>query len=202
MTNRDLSLRLATAEDIGVVAHVVNTVSEGVVEALLGGLLPGKAAEDVLALVFGRRLATYVPENVMLAEVGGRVAGLCFAYDAREQPVPPQMTGFLGEKRVAAVQPLLTATYPNALWVNTLWTDESVRGRGLGRLLLRAAAVTANDAGLTALALNCWAENIKALAFYAQAGFTEKGVITVAGSLSERHPAGGRLLVKPLGGDV
>ena len=37
MTNRDLSLRLATAEDIGVIAHVVNTVSEGVVEALLGG---------------------------------------------------------------------------------------------------------------------------------------------------------------------
>ena len=31
MTNRDLSLRLATAEDIGVIAHVVNTVSEGVV---------------------------------------------------------------------------------------------------------------------------------------------------------------------------
>ena len=152
--------------------------------------------------MFGRRLATYVPENVMLAEIGGRVAGLCFAYDAREQSVPPLMTGFLGEKRVAAVKPLLTATYPNALWVNTLWTDESVRGRGLGRLLLRAAAVTAKDAGLTALALNCWAENTKALAFYAQAGFREKGVIPVAGTLSERHPAGGRLLIKPLGGDV
>ena len=42
MTNRDLSLRLATAEDIGVIAHVVNTVSEGVVEALLGDSYPGK----------------------------------------------------------------------------------------------------------------------------------------------------------------
>ena len=71
MTNRDLTLRLATADDIDVIAHVVNTVSEGVVEALLGGLLPGKDAEAVLALVFGRRLATYVPENVVLAEVGG-----------------------------------------------------------------------------------------------------------------------------------
>ena len=55
MTNRDLSLRLATAEDIGVIAHVVNIVSEGVVEALLGGLLPGKAAEDVLARSEERR---------------------------------------------------------------------------------------------------------------------------------------------------
>lgn len=42
MTNRDLSLRLATAEDIGVIAHVVNTVSEGVVKRCWGDSYPGK----------------------------------------------------------------------------------------------------------------------------------------------------------------
>ena len=200
MTNRDLTLRLATADDIGAITRIVNTVSEGVVESLLGGLLPGKDAESVLALVFGRRVPPYVPENVILADVAGRTAGLCFAYDAKEQTVPPLMTGFLGEKRVAAVKALLTATYPQALWINTLWTDESVRGQGLGRLLLRAAAATAQDQGLTALALNCWAENARALDFYAEAGFAEKGVIPVGGDLLRRHPAGGRLLVKPLEG--
>ena len=202
MTNRDLSLRLATADDLDVIARVVNTVSEGVVETLLGGVLPGKDAESVLALVFGRRLATYVPENVILAEVAGRIAGLCFAYDAKEQTVPPLMTGFLGEKRVAAVKGLLTATYPGALWINTLWTADAVRGQGLGRLLLRAAETTARDAGLTALALNCWADNTRALDFYTKAGFTDGGVIAVGGDLVRRHPAGGRLLVKPVGGGL
>ena len=202
MMNRDLTLRLATADDIDVMARVVNAVSEGVVETLLGGLLPGKDAEGVLALVFGRRVPPYVPENVILAEVAGRTAGLCFAYDAKEQTVPPLMTGFLGEKRVAAVKSLLTATYPNALWINTLWTDESVRGQGLGRLLLRAADISARDQGLTALALNCWADNARALDFYAKAGFADHGTIAVGGDLARRHPAGGRLLVKPVGGGV
>lgn len=193
-----LSLRLATADDIDFVTAVIDTVSEGVVENLFAGFMPGKSGADMLAIAFGRSMEPYAPENVILAELGGKIVGMCFAYDVKHQQIPALMESFLGAKRINPVRPLLTASFPDALWVNTLWTDASVRGRGLGQLMIRAAESRAREAGLKCLALNCWADNSRGQDFYAKAGFTEKGRIPLAGKVAERHPAGGILLVKPL----
>lgn len=194
----ELNLRYATADDLTLVSRVVTEVSEGIVECLFSGLLPMQEAADVLSLAFGRSVAPYVPENVILAEVQNQVAGLLFSYDAKEQQIPVLMENFLTAKRIDPVREVLTATEENSLWVNTLWVNPDFRGRGLAQLLLECAADKAREMNLTKLALHAFAENEAALRLYQKAGFEAVRNVTMRGALVERHPQGGKILVKDL----
>lgn len=198
MLGENLELRRGTADDAAFLAHIVNIVSEGVTEALLGNALPGLSAEKALEMVFRRGEAPYAPENVLLVEEEGRVLGLLFSYDAVLQKVPAVMTGFLGEKRVGPFRPLLEASVSDALWVNTLWVSEEARGLGLGTLLLNLAEDTALEQGKTAVALHCFADNAGGMRLYEKFGFVRQGEIPSAPVLSDRHPQGGVLWVKRL----
>ena len=95
----ELNLRYAVADDLDFVSRVVTEVSEGIVECLFADLLPMQQASDVLRLAFGRNVAPYVTENVILAEVGEQTAGLLFSYNACEQQIPTLMENFLTTKK-------------------------------------------------------------------------------------------------------
>ncbi|MDO5531765.1 GNAT family N-acetyltransferase [Sutterella sp.] len=190
----NLRLRTATRDDLETVAKVIAEVSEGITDTLFQGVIAAMPPEKVLELAFSRSISTYTPENVILAEVDGRVGGLLFSYAADEQQVPGEMRVFLKEERIRAVEPVLTAKVENALWVNTLWVSESLRGAHLGALLIRFARKTALDRGLSTVGLFCWADNEAARRFYLREGFTAVQTIR-AGEFGEalrnRHPAGG-----------
>lgn len=194
----ELNLRYAVADDLDFVSRVVTEVSEGIVECLFADLLPMQQASDVLRLAFGRNVAPYVTENVILAEVGDQTAGLLFSYDACEQQIPTLMEHFLTAKRIDPVREVLTATVDDALWVNTLWVNPQFRGRGLAQLLLEVAADKARDLSLKKIALHAFAENEAALGLYRKAGFEELKEVTLGAPLSARHPKGGRVLSKTL----
>ena len=195
----ELSLKRAQADDARFAASIINAVSEGVVESLFDGLVPGASAEQLLAWAITKGEGPYQLDNILVARVGNDIKGLCFGYASALQTIPPLMETFVGKARLDAVRELLTASVDDAYWVNTLWTHESVRGEGLGGLLLDAAAAVAREAGGTKLALHCWAENDAALGFYRAKGFTEVRRIAVSGAVGERHPAGGVILEKPIG---
>lgn len=194
----ELNLRYAVADDLDFVSRVVTEVSEGIVECLFADLLPMQQASDVLRLAFGRNVAPYVTENVILAEVGDQTAGLLFSYDAREQQIPTLMENFLTAKRIDPVREVLTATVDDALWVNTLWVNPQFRGRGLAQLLLEVAADKARDLSLKKIALHAFAENEAALGLYRKAGFEVLKEVMLGDPLSARHPKGGRVLSKTL----
>ena len=179
----ELNLRYAVADDLDFVSRVVTEVSEGIVECLFADLLPMQQASDVLRLAFGRNVAPYVTENVILA---------------REQQIPTLMENFLTAKRIDPVREVLTATVDDALWVNTLWVNPQFRGRGLAQLLLEVAADKARDLSLKKIALHAFAENEAALGLYRKAGFEVLKEVMLGDPLSARHPKGGRVLSKTL----
>ena len=198
MGGTELVLRIAEDDDIEFVCSVIDEVSEGVLETLFGGLVPGKTSAQMLSFAFAKGIQPYVADNVIVAENESGIVGICFAYDAKNQQMAKVAETFLGQSRIDPVRQLLTAGCPGALWVNTIWTHPSVRGRGLGELLLKAAEQLAKEQGLRSLALHCWADNASALRFYENIGFREKGAIEFAGRIRERHPKGGILLEKDL----
>lgn len=57
-----------------------------------------------------------------------------------------------------------------------LYVQEPFTGRGLGGRLLRAAEASAVAAGGTVLWLTPWAENARALGFYARHGYADHGL--------------------------
>jgi GNAT superfamily N-acetyltransferase len=59
------------------------------------------------------------------------------------------------------------------LTIDTMWVDEDVRGRGLGKALLAAAERQARDRGCDWSKLNTW--DFQAPDFYARRGYVEYG---------------------------
>ena len=194
----DIRLRMATQDDAQTVASIITTVSEGVIEYLLGDLFPGMTPEKILEMILIRGSGNLNLSNVLLVDVGGELAGLLFAYDAKEQTVSGMMEGFLGEARVKPMRPLLEAQVEKALWINTLWVNESFRGKGLSKLLMDVAGDLARERGLTSIALHCWADNERARRFYERCAFECRDVIPTADALLVRHSDAGELWVKAL----
>jgi ribosomal protein S18 acetylase RimI-like enzyme len=94
------------------------------------------------------------PENVLVAEVGGRVVG--YVKVASPTPLP-------SNAHVQQVQGLLV--------------DPAVRGRGVGRTLLDAAVGLARARGARRIWLRVLGTNHGAQRLYAAAGFEVEGVL-------------------------
>ncbi|EJX06679.1 protein containing GCN5-related N-acetyltransferase domain protein [gut metagenome] len=135
----NINIRMAQQDDAEVVASVLTEVSEGVIEHLLGGLLPGMSPAKILEMVLSRGSGNLDLKHVLLVEVDQKLGGLLFAYDAREQTVSSVMEGFLGTRKVDELRPLLEAKVDEALWINTFWVHEDFRGLGLAQMLMSLA---------------------------------------------------------------
>ncbi len=195
----DIDLRTPGADDIAELAGLIDEVSEGIIETLLKGVLPGMEPRALLSLVLGKNVEPYALENMTWLTVDGAHAGLLFAYDAALQRIPAIVEAFVPRAKLDLLRPILTASWPDALWVNTFWVSPDYRGQGAASFLMRAAEAKASELGKQSLALHCWAENARALRFYEREGFAVKGKLATSGTggpLFERHPGGGLLLVK------
>ncbi|MDT0139249.1 GNAT family N-acetyltransferase [Acidovorax sp. PRC11] len=95
--------------------------------------------------------ADYAPPRgqILLAEVGGAVAGCC------------------------ALRPLDTADYPNAAEMKRLYVRKAFRGFGLGRQLAEAMLDVARRAGYACVLLDTLDGMESARALYADLGFEE-----------------------------
>ena len=70
----DIRLRMATQDDAQTVASIITTVSEGVIEYLLGDLFPGMTPEKILEMILIRGSGNLNLSNVLLVDVGGMVS--------------------------------------------------------------------------------------------------------------------------------
>ncbi|MDV5145098.1 GNAT family N-acetyltransferase [Streptomyces sp. SBC-4] len=98
--------------------------------------------------------ARHLPEDYLVAEVAGEVVGYV-------RLVPP--TSLAATAHVRQIQGLVVA--------------ESVRGRGVARALLRAAADRARAEGARRMTLRVLGHNTPARALYTSEGFAVEGVL-------------------------
>jgi ribosomal protein S18 acetylase RimI-like enzyme len=80
---------------------------------------------------------------------------------------------------------------PTTVYVSDLWVDSSMRGRGIGRELLRRVSEAAIAHGSTHVVLDVDSKNRDAIAFYEHVGFEEGAKILraeVDALLQEREP--------------
>jgi GNAT superfamily N-acetyltransferase len=170
MSAEDFDFRLAELSDIGTIAAIVTETADGLVEELLGGLIPSLSCADLLALAFGQGEGVYRPENVILAESGGETQGLLFSYPADQQGLPDLARHYLPRARLDRLENILCASVPETLWINTVWVAENSRGRGLGGCLLELAESCAERQSLAGVSLFAWAAAEGSLAFYDRCG--------------------------------
>jgi ribosomal-protein-alanine N-acetyltransferase len=85
---------------------------------------------------------------------------------------------FLAEDDGRSVGMLLLRVIMEDAEILTIAVDPAVRGRGVGRALVRAALDRAPAAGATAVFLEVAVDNTPALALYERAGFRRAGLRT------------------------
>jgi GNAT superfamily N-acetyltransferase len=170
MSAPDFAFRLAGLADAGTIAAIVTETGDGLVEELLGGLVPSLSCADLLALAFGQGEGIYRPENVILAESGGETQGLLFSYPSDQQGLPDLARHYVPQARLDRLEDVLCASVPDTLWINTVWVAENSRGRGLGGCLLELAESCAERQSLAGVGLFAWAAAEGALAFYDRCG--------------------------------
>ncbi|MGW1910987.1 N-acetyltransferase family protein [Streptomyces sp. NPDC002076] len=95
----------------------------------------------------------HLPEDYLVAETDGRIVGYV---------------------RIGRPTPL--ASNAHVLQIQGLAVAEAARGRGLGRMLLRAAVEEARERGARRLTLRVLGHNAPARALYESEGFVVEGV--------------------------
>ena len=189
--------RKANAGELRGAAAIIHAVSDGVTDALAGGL-PINPAE-ALSLAFMMKMGCFSLENITVAELDGKMAGMLFAYPGAQHHLPAAAVPYLNRRSRERLASFFSAVDLSALHVNTLWVDEEFRSCGIGRALLRKAREIARSRGLDRLGLFVWPENDRALAFYRKNGFrVSREIPPTDPPMSGRdgpHRAGGLLLV-------
>lgn len=192
------TLHQTTPDDADQIAEIVTTSSQGVVDHLLGGLIPGLSSKMLLSAAFAKGEGPYRTANVIKAMSENKIAGLLFSYPATEQGVPSLMESYVSDKRLRTIRPILEKAVPDSLYINTLWIAEGYYGRGFGTTLLLEAENRCRSLGLDRLSHFCWNDDEKSLAFLARHGFVIHEHLPAEMIPLEGHEAGGSLLLKKL----
>ncbi|MBQ9536243.1 MAG: GNAT family N-acetyltransferase [Desulfovibrionaceae bacterium] len=191
--SEEFTFRQGEAQDAPFLSKCITQVSGGVVEALLGELLPNIAAQDLLLTVVQDASSHYSYQNCILACMGPTPKGLLFAYPAEAQVIPPLLSAMVPKARITPFVDILTAAVPESLYINTLWVAEELRGHGLAKALLNFAKSWAQSLNLTSLSLFVLQENVRAKAFYLREGFKKVRSVQVPEVIFAQH-GGGELL--------
>jgi len=185
-------IRPARANDSPLLAEMTLVATDGIVEALYEGLIPGKTTAEI---VERRVLATGTTgsyENCWIAEQAGRPLGVLHAYpmddlanDPPNEPVP--------EERFVVVEPFdhLDPHAAGSYYINIVAVQPEAQGQGIGSALIAHARQQAEERGFTTLSLIVFEENQRAVRLYKRLGFAEVA----------RHPAVAHPLIRH-GGDL
>lgn len=194
-----LDVRIGTATDIDDLVRYLLMAGEGLFEFLFDDAYPGLTARDALALGAGDSESPYHFENAYLVESDNRVVGCLVAFPAEQIGLPELAYSVLARERLDPVRPLFEEHVPESLYINTLAVDESMRGQGVGGLLLDFAAELAQGAGCTSMTLHAWGDNETALSLYEARGFERVGAVEMPRTETLRHDAPMLLLQCPVG---
>ena len=181
-------IRPARPEDIPDLAALLLAGTDGIVESLYEGLVPGKTTAEILARRFLREGTTgalaHCWSAVQNERAQARVLGQmqAFPIDLQEQNTPDPL---IPEERYVVAEPfdVLDAAVPGSFYINVISVYPEYQGQGLGKRFLALAEAQTRRHGLTTLSLACFEENPRALALYRREGFEE-----VARAPAAKHP--------------
>jgi GNAT superfamily N-acetyltransferase len=192
--------RQATLDDAEQIARIVCSTAAGIVETLLGNLVPGVDADVLLGAAFLRGEGAYRAENALCSREGDSINALLLSYPSSGQKTPPIVENLIPAKRLKVVRPFMEACVPDSLFVNTFWVEESLRGNGHADALMDMAVERCAALGFERISLFCWEDNRQARRFYEKHDFAVFSRIMPDGRLRELHPQGGTLLCREFSG--
>ena len=167
----DIEYRRATSEDSAAVAYYLNVAGDGLYEFLLGDVIPGFSAMEILKWTVGVMSTPLSYENCYLAVAPDdrEVAGLINLFPADR--LHDQGGELISTERWRYLEPVFGLQDWGSLFINSLAVGEKWQRCGIGGRLLDYAYEQAKQDGFDRVSLHVWTDNLNAIAFYKRRGF-------------------------------
>jgi len=163
-----IQFRPARREDSRTIAELYRLSSDGVADYIWSRLAePGEDILDVGARRYTRENTDFSYQNVTLALVNGRIAGMFAAY-----VIGPSATDAPDDVD-PVLAPYMKLEQPNSFYISGMALFPEFRRRGIGTRLLEFAADNARARGLRDLSLIVFEQNARAKRLYERFGFRE-----------------------------
>ena len=185
-------IRPAMADDAPEMARLIDMAGGGVYEFLLGGLVPGLTAAEMLVPGLAGTSGSFSHRHSGVAEAGGRIVGLAHAYPV--DWMRAQDTTGLPPDRLAHMADFSRTQDWGSYFLSALAVDPGWRRQGIARRLLAWVYQRARTGGFDRVTLHVWADNAEAQRLYAAEGFDEVGRADVPWHEHLPHRGGSVLL--------
>ena len=189
-TRMEIRYRAGRKEDSEEIAKMINTASDGVVEYLFHGLLPGMSAAQVMAQDLANGTYPHTYEGAVVACDGNDLVGMALSYPSSYHRITDEMRGFLPQERLEHFSVFFSSRVENTWFLDALCVIESHRRSGIADKLISLAKEKAVKNGYTALSLIVFADNALAIPVYERTGFEVIRKVELRGNEFIKHDSG------------
>ena len=190
-----IAYRAARPDDSRDIARFMCIAGGGLYEFLFDDLIPFMTAQDFLSPSISGEHYPISYRNCRVATAGDddKIVGAANVFPA--DLLKHDNYHLLSSERYDHIRPVLELQDWGSMFLNSLATDETCRGFGIGAQLLGWAKTLTIESGFDRLSLHVWADNAAAVKFYQARGFT-----TISLAELPHHPrlshTGGSLLMR------
>lgn len=183
---KELRIRAADASDGAVLGELTTIAADGLLDAVLGGLVPQQTPAQLMSRIFRTGNSTYSWKNATVAEVAGEPAGMLLAYPAKDFN-PTDNDGEIPPERLQMFRPLEQLKPSDGYYVSALAVYPDFRSSGIASKLLAHAREEARSKGFDSISLHVFEHNDSARRLYEKEGFKAVGKVKVEESGRQDH---------------
>jgi ribosomal protein S18 acetylase RimI-like enzyme len=189
-----ISYRAARPADSSDIARFMCMSGGGLYEFLFDDLIPFVTAQDILSAGIAGEDYPISYRNCRVATVGeeGAIVGAANVFPV--DLLKDESYLLVASERHNHIRPMLELQDWGSMFLNSLATDETYRGGGIGGQLLAWAKERTAAEGFDSLSLHVWADNTDAVSFYEARGFARVGLAKIAHHSRLAHNGGSLLM--------
>lgn len=195
-----LDFRNAVRSECGQIAVLDSIASDGVVDYLFHGLVPGKTPVEVVAYCLEEEKSPFSYRNCVVAVDGDKVVGMAISYPSEYFTVSQDMVDFFPAERLEHFSDFFAARVDDSLYLDALCVLPEYQRKGIASEFMDMLIAKADKLGFTSISVIAFVENRPAMDFYAAHGFEEVRPVRLKPADHIKHTKGGSLMVKDISG--
>jgi len=186
----EIKCRPGEKKDCTKLAELINIASDGVVEYLFHGLVPGMTPVQTVAHNLENDNYPHSYKSTIVATAKNDIIGMGLSYPSSYHKITDEMRGFFPAERLEHFSDFYSSRVENTWFLDALCVIESHQRRGIGEKLISLTKEKAVENGFNALSLIVFADNALAIPVYKRTGFEVIHKVDLRGNEFIKHEDG------------
>ncbi len=171
MSLDEIIFREGRKEDSNRIAELDDIASEGALDFLFHGLIPGMTPVQVVANGLENDHYPHSYRSTIVAEKNGTIIGMSLSFPSEYHTITDELRNFLPADRLEHFRDFFSSRVEDSYFLDALCVEKKYRNRGIGRELIQRTINKAGKDGFKSISLIVFADNETALRLYKRIGF-------------------------------